>query len=98
MFILTTLKDNVRVSPMDFQFPRPTAVESELNKKYSNRVLHGVGLCVRVFDILSLTDGIVHSCTSGGGSDSSSTSGGAYMTKGVLGGGEDCLVGCAGEK
>ncbi|KAI9009546.1 RNA polymerase III subunit Rpc25-domain-containing protein [Gaertneriomyces semiglobifer] len=60
MFILSKLKDNVRVYPSDFYKPRIDAVTDELNKKYANKVLHNVGLCIRVWDILEVSDPIVH--------------------------------------
>ncbi|KAJ3030938.1 DNA-directed RNA polymerase III subunit rpc25, partial [Rhizophlyctis rosea] len=65
MFILSILKDNVRVHPKDFRKPRPSALTDELNKKYANKVLHNVGLCIRVFDIIEASDGVVHACQDG---------------------------------
>ncbi|KAJ3116803.1 DNA-directed RNA polymerase III subunit rpc25 [Phlyctochytrium bullatum] len=65
MFELVTLNDHVRVHPRDFGKTRPVAVTDELNVKYANKVKHDVGLCICVFDILSLGDGIVHSVRDG---------------------------------
>ncbi|KND04946.1 DNA-directed RNA polymerase [Spizellomyces punctatus DAOM BR117] len=60
MFILTLLRDNIRTHPSDFSKPRIESLTDELNKKYSNKILHNVGLCIRVWDILEASDEIVH--------------------------------------
>ncbi|KAK7031481.1 RNA polymerase III subunit Rpc25-domain-containing protein [Favolaschia claudopus] len=59
MFNLAILKDKVSVHPSDFGGPQEQAIISELNKKYANRVLHDVGLCVCVFDITEAGEGKV---------------------------------------
>ncbi|TPX44959.1 hypothetical protein SeLEV6574_g04174 [Synchytrium endobioticum] len=60
MFILSRLADNVLISPSAYSKPRISAVTDELNKKYANKILHNVGLCIRVLDILEISDGVVH--------------------------------------
>ncbi|KAJ3038152.1 DNA-directed RNA polymerase III subunit rpc25 [Rhizophlyctis rosea] len=65
MFILSHLRDNVRVHPRDFRKPRAQALTDELNKKYANKILHNVGLCIRVFDLLDASEGVVHACQDG---------------------------------
>ena len=65
MFFLISLTDNVRVKPSDFSKFPSHAVTDELNKKYSNRVLHNQGLGVRVFDISSISDPVVLACQDG---------------------------------
>ncbi|PBK93575.1 hypothetical protein ARMGADRAFT_1101718 [Armillaria gallica] len=54
MFNLTILKDTI-----NFGIPLETAFIAELNEKYANRVLHNVGLCVRVFDLMEVDEGKV---------------------------------------
>ena len=55
MFILSRLSDTVKLLPSTEY--SPAAVTHWLNAKYSNRVLHKVGLCIAVYDILSVGDG-----------------------------------------
>ncbi|KAJ1566105.1 DNA-directed RNA polymerase III subunit rpc25, partial [Cladochytrium tenue] len=65
MFFLVTQSSKVRVHPRQLSKPRAAAVADELNRKYANRILHNVGLCIRVFDILDVGDGLVHACLDG---------------------------------
>ncbi|OCH89804.1 polymerase III polypeptide H [Obba rivulosa] len=59
MFQLSIIKDTVAVHPSNFGLPPEHAVTNELNKKYANRVLHDVGLCVCVFDLSEVGEGKV---------------------------------------
>ncbi|KAJ7876282.1 RNA polymerase III subunit Rpc25-domain-containing protein [Mycena leptocephala] len=59
MFNLAILKDTVAVHPSDFGGPQEQAIIAELNKKYANRILHDVGLCLCVFDITEAGEGKV---------------------------------------
>lgn len=59
MFNLAILKDTVAVHPSDFGGPQEQAIIAELNKKYANRILHDVGLCICVFDITEAGEGKV---------------------------------------
>ncbi|KAL1919825.1 uncharacterized protein VTP21DRAFT_1756 [Calcarisporiella thermophila] len=59
MFILSVLKDTVRIVPSDFSIPKYEALEDEINKKYSNKVLQGVGLCICLYDILEASEGFI---------------------------------------
>ncbi|KAK0224781.1 polymerase III polypeptide H [Armillaria nabsnona] len=54
MFNLAILKDTI-----NFGIPLETAFIAELNEKYANRVLHDVGLCVGVFDLMEVDEGKV---------------------------------------
>ena len=65
MFHLSTIRDIVRVLPEFFAKDRITAITDELNKKYANRVLHQVGLCLCVHDLLEIGEGHVHPCQDG---------------------------------
>ena len=57
MFFL--LQDTVALQPSTFGQPVPDVLIRELNKKYANRVLHDVGLCVTVFDLTKCSEGKV---------------------------------------
>jgi len=57
MFVLSRLTDIVKLLP--FTEYSPAAVAQWLNAKYSNKVLHKVGLCIAVYDILSVGDGAI---------------------------------------
>ncbi|KAI0076680.1 hypothetical protein K474DRAFT_1691258 [Panus rudis PR-1116 ss-1] len=59
MFVLSIIKDTVAVHPQHFGLPPSQAIINELNKKYANRVLHEVGLCICVFDISEAGEGKV---------------------------------------
>ncbi|KAJ7230556.1 RNA polymerase III subunit Rpc25-domain-containing protein [Mycena pura] len=59
MFNLAILKDTVAVHPSDFGGPQGQAIINELNKKYANRILHDVGLCICVFDLTEAGEGKV---------------------------------------
>ncbi|KAF7317815.1 hypothetical protein MKEN_00869400 [Mycena kentingensis (nom. inval.)] len=59
MFNLAILRDAVAVHPSDFGASPQSAIISELNKKYANRVLHDIGLCICVFDLTEAGEGKV---------------------------------------
>ena len=60
MFQLAILKDSVRIAPSAFGKEFQQAIVDELNSKYSNRIVHNLGLCVCVYDLLAIEDPIVH--------------------------------------
>lgn len=45
--------------PQHFGAPPAQAIINELNKKYANRILHDVGLCICVFDLSEVGEGKV---------------------------------------
>lgn len=53
------LQDTVALLPSTFGQPVHDVLIRELNKKYANRVLHDVGLCVTVFDLTKCSEGKV---------------------------------------
>jgi len=59
MFVLSIVKDKIPIHPSQFGLPPEQALINELNKKYANRVLHDVGLCICVFDIAEAGEGKV---------------------------------------
>ncbi len=65
MFLLSTIKDIVRIEPSQLISPRSEALSDAINAKYSNKVLHNAGLVIRVTDILSVSDPVVFACQDG---------------------------------
>ncbi|KZV64667.1 polymerase III polypeptide H [Peniophora sp. CONT] len=59
MFQLSVIKDKIPIHPIKFGLPPEQALIDELNKKYANRVLHDIGLCVCVFDLAEVSEGKV---------------------------------------
>jgi len=65
MFILATVVDTIRIPPNMLSIPTLTAVHSEMDRRYPNRVLMDIGLVVcRYGDCLRIGDGI---CVNGDG-------------------------------
>jgi Rpb7p/Rpc25p/MJ0397 family SHS2 domain-containing protein len=52
-------QDKIPIHPSQFGLPPEQALINELNKKYANRVLHDVGLCICVFDLAEVGEGKV---------------------------------------
>ncbi|KIL62118.1 hypothetical protein M378DRAFT_129227, partial [Amanita muscaria Koide BX008] len=59
MFCLSIIKDTIPIHPSNFGVPAEQALIAEINKKYANRVLLDVGLCVCVFDLAEVGEGKV---------------------------------------
>jgi len=59
MFILITISDIIRIPPEDFTFETAGLIY-QLELKYANKILHDVGLVIKVHDILSLGEAFVH--------------------------------------
>ena len=59
MFILSRISDNVRIPPLNFTLKKADALTHELNKKFANKVVHNVGLCIRLFDIVHVGEPFV---------------------------------------
>jgi DNA-directed RNA polymerase III subunit RPC8 len=49
----------IAISPSEFETPTAVALEDNINKKYANKVIQKVGLCICLYDILNTSDGIV---------------------------------------
>lgn len=60
MFILSQLKDKIRVTPDLFHLPLEEAIKGELNKRFSNRVIINVGLCISLYDILEIKESFIY--------------------------------------
>jgi hypothetical protein len=54
---LPSQQDKIPIHPSQFGLPPEQALIHELNKKYANRVLHDVGLCICVFDVAEVGEG-----------------------------------------
>ena len=52
-------QDKIPIHPSQFGLPPEQALINELNKKYANRVLHDIGLCICVFDVAEVGEGKV---------------------------------------
>ncbi|XP_064618120.1 DNA-directed RNA polymerase III subunit RPC8-like [Liolophura sinensis] len=59
MFVLSEMKDTVRVPPWAFHKKLNDAVKKTLNDKLANKVVHNVGLCIALWDITKLEDSYI---------------------------------------
>jgi DNA-directed RNA polymerase III subunit RPC8 len=59
LFFFAPQQDKIPIHPSQFGLPPEQALINELNKKYANRVLHDVGLCICVFDVAEVGEGKV---------------------------------------
>ncbi|EPZ32091.1 DNA-directed RNA polymerase III subunit RPC8-like protein [Rozella allomycis CSF55] len=60
MFHLTLIEDTIQIHPSDLDKEFHKAVNEAINRKYSNRVIDNVGLCISVYDIKSIIDPFIH--------------------------------------
>ena len=56
MFNLAVIKDTVQIPPDEWSEELVESLVDVLNKRYSNKIVPGVGLCVTVYDIVSTED------------------------------------------
>jgi DNA-directed RNA polymerase III subunit RPC8 len=59
MFILVVISDIIRIPPEDFN-RETSGLIIQLEIKYANKILHEVGLVIKVHDILSLGEAFIH--------------------------------------
>ena len=59
MYVLVEMRDIVHVKPWQFDHDLRVIIEEELNKKYANKVIYQVGLCIALFDIIKIEDSYV---------------------------------------
>ncbi|GAA5994435.1 DNA-directed RNA polymerase III subunit RPC25 [Rhodotorula paludigena] len=59
MFTYCIQKDVIRVEPRDFHKDPAEAIREEIHRRYANRVIPNVGLCISLLDILSSSEGAV---------------------------------------
>ena len=54
-----SLADVVQIHPADFGKPSARAIEDFINAKYSDKVIHKVGLCLGFHSIISTSEGLI---------------------------------------
>ncbi|XP_066924544.1 DNA-directed RNA polymerase III subunit RPC8-like isoform X2 [Clytia hemisphaerica] len=59
MFVLSEMKDVIRIKPFNFVYNVRESLEFGLNKKFANKVVHNVGLCITLFDIIEIGDSYI---------------------------------------
>lgn len=57
MFILTKIDDLVRIPPDQFFRDTVSATKHQLNNKFANKIIPHIGLCITVYDLLSVDEG-----------------------------------------
>jgi len=60
MFVLTTISDVIPIAPADFNEKSAHAIQDGIHNKYTDKVLHEVGLCVCMWDLLSASEGLIN--------------------------------------
>lgn len=60
MFVLSVLKDTIRIAPADLDVPIETAVQEQIHVKYANKVVVDVGLCLFLHSIDKMDDPVVY--------------------------------------
>ncbi|CAG5122308.1 unnamed protein product [Candidula unifasciata] len=59
MFVLVQMKDTVRIPPRLFNLDTMDAIREALNKKFANKVVYKVGLCIALWDIETVEDSYI---------------------------------------
>ncbi|CAH1178932.1 unnamed protein product [Phaedon cochleariae] len=59
MFLLAEMKNVTRILPEQFHMKLNDAIAGELNEKLANKVVLNVGLCIALYDILSLQESYI---------------------------------------
>ncbi|CCH60109.1 hypothetical protein TBLA_0C03050 [Henningerozyma blattae CBS 6284] len=57
MFILSKISDLVRIPPDQFHRDSISAIMHQLNKRYANKIVPRIGLCVTIYDLLEVDQG-----------------------------------------
>mmetsp|Transcript_27387 Transcript_27387/g.73733 ORF Transcript_27387/g.73733 Transcript_27387/m.73733 type:complete len:298 (-) Transcript_27387:225-1118(-) len=60
MFQLVIVEDTVKIHPSEFNKPRAEAIVVAVNAKYANKVVLDTGLCIQVYDLVSLGDAFLY--------------------------------------
>lgn len=63
MFVLARLKDKVTIQPYAFDLPQLQAISEKLTRRYANRVVINVGLCICLYDIQHVDPSVLLPCT-----------------------------------
>ncbi|ESO00825.1 hypothetical protein HELRODRAFT_112966 [Helobdella robusta] len=59
MFLLAELRDTVKVHPRFFGEKIQKSIVTTLNKKYANKIVHNVGLCIALWDVTKMKDSYI---------------------------------------
>ncbi|KAM7190282.1 RNA polymerase III subunit Rpc25 domain containing protein [Naviculisporaceae sp. PSN 640] len=59
MFILVKFADLVEIAPQDFDKLSNDAIQDNIHKKYCNKVIQKIGLCISLWDILWTSEGLI---------------------------------------
>ena len=54
-----TIADLIQISPQDFEKRSAQAIEDNINAKYADKVIHRVGWCLGLYDILNTSEGLI---------------------------------------
>ena len=57
MFILSKIADLVRIPPDQFHRDTISAITHQLNNKFANKIIPNVGLCITIYDLLTVEEG-----------------------------------------
>ncbi|KAF1319949.1 DNA-directed RNA polymerase, partial [Globisporangium splendens] len=60
MFVLTRLSDVIPVNPELFDTDYTKVLVEEIDRKYANKVIADVGLCITIYDFVHIGDAFVH--------------------------------------
>lgn len=55
----TTISDLIQIAPHDFRKPSAQAIEDNIGRKYANKVVQNVGLCICFWDLLKASEGLI---------------------------------------
>ncbi|KAF1981431.1 hypothetical protein K402DRAFT_235485 [Aulographum hederae CBS 113979] len=59
MFNIAVIEDLVEIPPVEFTRKTRDVVEDQINAKYCNKIVQNVGLCIRFYDLLTASDGLI---------------------------------------
>ncbi|CAM9577054.1 unnamed protein product [Discosporangium mesarthrocarpum] len=60
MFVLTTIRDTVKVPPVDFDKKQVPMLTQQIEAKFSNKVIMNVGMCICLYDYESIGDPYIY--------------------------------------
>lgn len=60
MFVLTRISDVIPVNPELFDADYTKVLVEEIDRKYANKVIADVGLCITIYDFVHIGDAFVH--------------------------------------
>jgi DNA-directed RNA polymerase III subunit RPC8 len=49
----------VQIPPHEFYKKSRDEIEDKINEKYANKIVHKVGLCICMYDLLTASDGLI---------------------------------------